>query len=58
VLGHCPALIHLDLRWNQIGPAGAESFAGVLGQCPSLAHLDLHFNQMVCSVALKQQGKL
>ena len=44
VLAQCPALVHLDLSENNIGPDGAESFAGVLGmgQCASLAHLNLH----------------
>ena len=29
----------LSLPDNEIGDAGAESFAGVLAQCPALAHL-------------------
>jgi Ran GTPase-activating protein (RanGAP) involved in mRNA processing and transport len=29
-----------------MGPAGAESLAGVLGQCAALAHLDLWDNQI------------
>ena len=46
MLAQCAALAHLNLNLNQIGPAGAESLAGVLAQCPALAHLDLAFNQI------------
>jgi hypothetical protein len=35
------ALAHLDLSYNEIGDAGAESLAGVLTQCRELTHLDL-----------------
>jgi hypothetical protein len=35
-----------DLRENRIGPAGADSLAGVLGQCASMAHLDLCDNRI------------
>ena len=44
MLGQCPALAHLILSRNEIGPDGTESLAGVLGQCASLAHLDLWNN--------------
>ncbi len=30
MLAQCRALVHLDLSENEIGNAGAESFAGVL----------------------------
>jgi len=40
------ALAHLNLGINGIGPAGAESLAGVLGQCAALVHLDVIFNQI------------
>jgi len=39
VLAQCRALVHLDLSENEIGDAGAESFAGVLEQCAALTHL-------------------
>ncbi len=38
--------MHLNLRDNDIGSGGAESFAGVLGQCAALAHLDLNGNNI------------
>ena len=44
VLVQCPALAHLGLSWNDIGPARAERLAGVLAQCAALAHLDLSYN--------------
>ena len=46
VLVQCPALVHLDLSENGIGPAGTESLAGVLGQCAALVHLNLRENQI------------
>jgi Ran GTPase-activating protein (RanGAP) involved in mRNA processing and transport len=46
VLGQCTALAHLNLGDNQIGPAGAESLAGVLGQCTALDHLNLSTNDI------------
>jgi Ran GTPase-activating protein (RanGAP) involved in mRNA processing and transport len=46
VLGQCPALAHLDLSGNGIGPDGAKSLAGVLGQCTALMHLDLSGNHI------------
>jgi hypothetical protein len=46
VLAQCPALAHLNLYYNQIGPAGVERLARVLGQCPALAHLNLSGNQI------------
>jgi hypothetical protein len=46
VLGQCTALAHLDLSFNEIGDAGAESLAGVLAQCPALAYLDLQDNDI------------
>ena len=36
----------LDLQYNDIGPAVAETFAGVLPHCASLAHLDLSENEI------------
>ena len=36
----CPALAHLDLNENQIGPDGAENLSWVLALCPPLAHRD------------------
>ena len=44
MLAQCLALTHLDLSDNQIGPAGAESFAGVLARCSALAHLNQYSN--------------
>ena len=46
LLPQCPAVTHLDLHYNGIGNAGAESFAGVLAQCAALAHLDLRGNDI------------
>jgi hypothetical protein len=46
VLAQCPALAHLNLRFNNIRAAGAESPAGVMEQCSTLAHLDLNINQI------------
>jgi Ran GTPase-activating protein (RanGAP) involved in mRNA processing and transport len=46
VLAQCTALAHLNLRYNAIGEAGAQSLAGVLGQCPALAHLNLCANDI------------
>jgi hypothetical protein len=46
VLVQCPALVHLDLSYNQIGPDGAESLARVLVHCPALAHLNLSGNHI------------
>ena len=46
MLTQCPALAHLDICSNQIGPVGAESLAGVLGQCVEMAHLDLYTNDI------------
>ncbi len=51
VLSHYPALVHLDLSGNQIGPDGAESLAGVLAQCPALVHLNLSHNRIGDAVA-------
>jgi Ran GTPase-activating protein (RanGAP) involved in mRNA processing and transport len=45
VLAQCRELAHLDLGFNGIGRAGAESLAGVLPQCPALAHLNLSYNK-------------
>ena len=46
VLEQCPALGHLALGCNNIGPGGAERIARVLLQCPALAHLDLGGNNI------------
>ena len=46
VLALCPALVHLDLSGNQIGPDGTESLAEVLPQCTALAHLNLRGNRI------------
>ena len=46
MLAQCTVLTHLNLRANDIGPDGADSFAGVLGQCTTLTHLNLRFNQI------------
>ena len=46
VLAQCRELVHLNLRFNQIRPAGAEFLAGVLAQCPVLAHIDLRGNRI------------
>jgi hypothetical protein len=46
VLTQCPALTHLDLAGNQIGPAGAERLAGELVHCRELVHLNLKRNQI------------
>jgi len=43
VLPQCPALAHLNLEYNEIGPDGAESLAEVLVQCTALAHLNLEY---------------
>ena len=53
MLAQCAALTHLNLYYNDIGPDGAESLAGVLVQCPSLAHLDLSGNNMGAEVVRK-----
>jgi Ran GTPase-activating protein (RanGAP) involved in mRNA processing and transport len=58
VLAQCPALAHLCLKTNQIGPAGAESLAGVLGQCPALAHLNLSYNGIRIAGAKSLAGVL
>ena len=58
VLAQCRALVHLNLRENDIGPDGAESLAGVLGQCTALAHLDLRYNQIGDSGAESLAGVL
>jgi hypothetical protein len=52
----CPALAHLDLNENQIGPDGVESLAGVLGQCASLAHLCFNSNQVATVTERKRMG--
>jgi len=41
VLAQSPALALLDLKYNGIGSAGAESLAGVMTQCAALAYLNL-----------------
>ena len=41
MLAQCTALAEINLEYNQIGPAGAESLAGVLTQCTALAHLEI-----------------
>ena len=46
VLVQCPALAHLDLNYNQIGPPGARKLAGVLPKCAALVYLDLSGNYM------------
>jgi hypothetical protein len=46
VLAQCAPLAHLNLCWNQIGAAGAESLAGVLAQYTTLAELDFRFNDI------------
>jgi len=46
VLPQCPALAHLNLNYNGIGRAGAESLAGVLAQCTALAHLNIRGNHI------------
>ena len=33
-------MTHLNLGYNAIADAGAESLAAVLGQCAALAHFD------------------
>ena len=42
----CPWMAEINLSFNQIGPPGAESLAGVLGQCAALVKLDLHYNDI------------
>jgi Ran GTPase-activating protein (RanGAP) involved in mRNA processing and transport len=44
VLAQCPALVHLDLKSNDISNAGAATLAGVFGQCSALTHLNLKSN--------------
>jgi hypothetical protein len=39
-------MTHLDLSYSGIGPAGAESSAGVLAQYQSLTHLNLSYNEI------------
>ena len=46
VLGQCRELVHLDLSYNQIGPAGEDRLAGVLGECRELVHLNLSDNEI------------
>ena len=54
----CPALAHLDLDYNAIRAAGAESLAGVLGQCTALPHLNLNDNGIGASGATSLAGVL
>jgi Ran GTPase-activating protein (RanGAP) involved in mRNA processing and transport len=49
MMGQCTSLAHLDLNFNQIGNAGAETLAGVPGQCPTLVYLDLRSNNGIGS---------
>jgi Ran GTPase-activating protein (RanGAP) involved in mRNA processing and transport len=44
LLAQCPALAHLNLSGNEIGPAGAGRLAGLLTQCAALAQIDLRAN--------------
>ena len=46
VLALCPALAHLNLSDNDIGPTVTESLTRVLGQCVILTHLDLSANSI------------
>ena len=52
MLVQCPALTHLELSNNGIGPDGAVMLAGVLAQCAALAHLDLSKNE----ISLRSDG--
>ncbi len=58
VLPQCPALLELNLFWNQIGSARAGSFAGVLAQCPALTHLNLRYNRIDDAGAERLAGVL
>ena len=44
MLAQCPALVHLDLKSNDISNEGAATLAGVLGRCSALTHLNLESN--------------
>jgi Ran GTPase-activating protein (RanGAP) involved in mRNA processing and transport len=58
VLAQCPALTHLNLCFNSIEAAGAESLAGVLGRCRELVHLNLSSNWIEAGGAESLAGVL